>query len=76
MSRIKVESGRWAVNSMQHPVLKRYSYFPSQNENKAGRGKIKNRIQKRGKEGIFGGWGGVVGLQDTLNLNFIPFQDY
>lgn len=37
MSRIKVESGRWAVNSMQPPILKR---------------------------------------QDTLNLNFIPFQDY
>lgn len=48
------------------------SYFPSQNENKAGRGKIKDRIQKRGKQGILGGGG----LQDTLNLNFIPFQDY
>lgn len=33
------------------------SYFPSQNENKAGRGKIKDRIQKRGKEGILGGGG-------------------
>lgn len=31
------------------------SYFPSQNENKAGRGKIKDRIQKRGKQGILGG---------------------